>query len=241
MKRIQLALAAILFASLALYGWAQQTKPLESRSEESKIALQRHEAKIIAQLKLNAKQKADYDKLQAWLKSESAKLATMTSGQVEAGKEINRKMHETLKSIFTPAQYNQYMRLWEPSPLKFQDPMANGSPFSGTDEAILNELKLSSAQWAQYREFTKELDIKNAQLHETMKTDPNKAGFMSGDINRWVRGSMKKILTEDQYYEWVYRWDEIMAPYLANGAANSGAVRRATGGSGSIAGRAGGG
>lgn len=234
MKRIQLALAAILFASLALYGWAQQTRPGLTPAEESRIALERHEAKIIAQLNLTKKQKTDYDKLQAWVKSESAGLATMTSGQVEAGKQINRKMHEGLKSIFTPAQYTKYLHLWEPTPLKFQDPMATGSPFGGTDEAILNELKLTSAQWSQYREFNKELEVKNNEFRELSKTDPKAAGFKGSETNRWIRASMRKILSEDQYYEWIYRWDEVMSPYLANGAKLNGKIRSATGGGGEV-------
>lgn len=239
-KRIQMVATATLLIAMAVYGWAQTTSvDPGSRESESAIALARHEAAVIKKLGLTAKQKADYDKLQAWLKAESAKLATMSGGQQARGMEINQELHKGLKRIFTAKQYTLYMRLWEPTDLSQQNPMASGTPFGGTDEAILNTLGLSSAQWAQYRAYQQENEIKLQQFRETMKTDPKAGAKMGTDLNKWTRGTMKKILTEDQYYEWVRKWDEVMSPYIANGSKHAGERRAAVGG-GSVAGRAGG-
>jgi len=241
-KRIQMAATATLLIAMAVYGWAQY-KPVEvgSRESESAIALARHEAAVIKKLGLTAKQKGDYDKLQAWMKAESAKLKDMTSGQVSRGMEINQALHAGLKKIFTAKQYALYMQLWEPTDLSQQDPMASGSPFGGTDEAILNTLGLSSAQWAQYRAYLQENEVKLAQFHALMKTDPIAGSKMGGELNKWTRGTMKRILTEDQYYEWVRKWDEVMSPYLANGSKHANERRSAVGGGGRpVAGRVGG-
>jgi hypothetical protein len=236
-KRIQMALAAVLLAALTVYGFAQKPES-QTHAEESNIALKRHEARVIKALGLTAKQKSAYDALQAKLDADSAKLATMKSGQVERGMQINAELHAGLKRIFTAAQYTKYMDMWAPTDLSGQDPMASGTPFGGTDEAILGKLKITSTQWAEYREYQKENEVKLQQYRELMKKDPDKGAWFGHELNRWTRSTMRRILGEDKYYEWIRLWDEVMSPYLANGAKRASQARSA--GSRSVAGKAGG-
>lgn len=243
-KRLQLAVTAVLLSALAVYGFAQRSER-QTREEDSRIALERHDARVIRALSLNAKQKADFDALKAKVKSESGKLAGMANGRVERGQQINSDFHAGMNRIFTAAQYQKYNEMWAPVDLTGgRAPMASGTPFGGQDEVIVAYLKPTSAQWAQYREFLRETEVKLQQYRDLFKQDPNKGAWFGHDLNRWTRSEMHRILGEDKYYEWVRLWDQLMSPYLANGAKHVGSTRaaagRTAGGSGTFAGKTGG-
>ncbi|MCC7229640.1 MAG: hypothetical protein IT203_04540 [Fimbriimonadaceae bacterium] len=241
-KKIQVAVSAILLAALAVYSFAQRST-IQTREEDSRVALLRHESRVIQALKLTAKQKADYDDLKASVKAETAKLASMTSGQANRGRQINADYHNGMKRIFTPAQYQKYMDMWAPVDLNAgQAPMASGTPFGGTDELILNYLKVTPSQWNQYRAYQKENEIKLQQYRDLFHQDRTKGAYFGNELNRWTRSEMYRILGEDKYYEWVRLWDQVMSPYIANGAAHAGQTLTAGGSSlRPVAGKVGGG
>lgn len=236
-KKIQMAFATAMLVAMAVYGWAQATgaDPNKGKSELD-IALARHEARVVKSLGLNAKQNKEYDELQTWLKNANSNLYGMSNGQVEKGLDINKELHKGLKRIFTPAQYGKYINSWKPADLSLpSDPMASGTPFGGADEAIMNKLKLSPKQWNEYREYQRENEIKLEEFRNVSKSNPTEGAKLGRDLNKWTKSTMRRILSEDQYYEWIRMWFDVMNPNIQGSQTHN----APTGGR-SIAGKAGG-
>lgn len=215
-KKIQMAIATAMLVAMAVYGWTQATSADPNKGKnELDIALARHEARVVKSLGLNQKQTREYDELQAWLKNANSNLYNMSSGQVEKGLDINKELHKGLKRIFTSSQYSKYMNSWKPADLGLSsDPMATGTPFGGADEAIMNKLKLSPKQWSQYRAYQQENENKLEEFRAVSKTNPTEGATLGRELNKWTKSTMRRILSEDQYYEWIRMWFDVMNPSI---------------------------
>lgn len=220
-----------------------------------------YEAKVIGQLGLSKKQKAQYDALHVKLDAETKKMMAMKSGHVKKGMEINKMLHAGLKKIFTKAQYAKYMKLWgrgadgdavatDTLTFKSQGAMGRGTPMpfgADTEKKILASLGLTEGQEKQIEQLYVEVDLKTKEMKTLIEAgDTMAAGHKSSEINKFLKDGMKRIMTPAQYASYKKQWDAIMAPYLKrDGKAYSPARlmapgRNGNGGNTKVAGKAGG-
>lgn len=215
-----IAVGAALFVAVAGYGISQAAGQGALASKSSPNSLDPDERtrlryeKIIESLKLTPKQKADYDKLCAWMKAETVKMKQLGSGAMARGMEMNAEWRAGLKRIFTKAQWEKYVTDAGYSYLLKEEKGAVANPtghFKNLEEKILSQLGLSVRQKQEIRLLQEELDRENAKLRELWQgTDADAVTRQGVKINKMQNAGMKKILTPEQHAKYKQLWAEAM-------------------------------
>jgi beta-lactamase regulating signal transducer with metallopeptidase domain len=177
----------------------------------------------------------------------------------DEGPKINRWWNSELRELFTPEQYKKYVEYWSGSTPRAAAVAAPAAPmraravsparragkgegdavggsgkapdFGAMEDQILAKLGLSELQEEQVSEFRSKLAKMNEEFRELNKTGDGPAIARRGaEINREVRTVMQRILTKDQYKEYVRLWDEALR--IGKGAVGEPVAPRRPGGAG---------
>jgi hypothetical protein len=232
-KYTLMALAAAMVASLGAFAIGQANASKPTSYDTAVAAAHAKEARIVAQLKLSAEQKAKYDVLQEKLQAETKAMHAMKSGHMERGVEINQRLHAGLKKIFTPTQYADYNRLWSQGDsggrFAFPGPprdtvkhnatvVGDRSPQLVSDDEVLRRSGASELQIEKVHNLYAELEAGRSELKALWQTGDDDAIWKkSMDLNKEFKAGIQKILTPAQYTEYKRIWDELLGPALQRG------------------------
>jgi hypothetical protein len=197
---------------------ASAPRAVSSQEEFDRIIIAR-ETKIVGQLGLSPEQRRQYDALRLEQDRKTHAFRTRRPFRPEEGMELNVWWNTNVRKVFTPEQYNHYLRLWSTGPGSVAVPLRS---LEQTDNDALVNLGLTPQQ-------RQKVKAHQATMHK--RSVGRQAVLQSGDsgvLTRYdaetvrINQRMKSILTAAQYRTYCAKW----SASLGNGMAVSPARMR---------------
>lgn len=241
MKTVRTVLGTLsgltLLISLSAYGVSAYTKKgkavkvsasgaVSTQEEFDRIIIAR-ETHIVSQLGLSPEQQREYDTLRAEQDAKTHAFRTRRPFRPEEGMELNVWWNQSVQEVFTPEQYNHYLRLWSSGPGSVAAPATDlAQTFVQTETQILASLDLTAQQRRQVNAHQATMRQRNSERQEVLVTGDRKALLKHDAETVRINQKMKNILTAAQYRQYLAAWGKAVPSSNHSGVAYSPARRR---------------
>lgn len=198
-------------------GSASAARAAMTQAEFDRIIIER-ESRIVAQLGLSPQQRSQYDAFRIEQDEKTQIFRNRRPHRPEEGMELNAWWHSCIRQVFTPEQYNLYLRLWNRAgvgsveggrAIEVSAPAT--SSLEGEDDRILATLGLNARQKRQVAAHQEKMRIRRVERQEIRESGDRDTLLKHDAETVRVNQNMKNILTKDQYRRYRAAWDKAYA------------------------------
>jgi hypothetical protein len=188
-----------------------------TQAEFDRIIIER-ESRIVAQLGLSPQQRSQYDVVRAEQAEKTQIFRNRRPHRPEEGMELNAWWHNCIRQVFTPEQYNLYLRLWNRAGVgsveggsTVEVAAASTNSLEGEDDRILATLGLNARQKRQAAAHQEKMRVRRVERQEIRASGDRDALLKHDAETVRINQNMKNILTKDQYRRYRAAWDKAYA------------------------------